>query len=88
MRDPALAVSLMVLGLMVSLVVTQRLLQGRLARVERKLNALLGHFNIDPAPGTTLSDRVRELARDPSGQARAPSGERTTVTLIKVILSL
>jgi len=43
------------------LTVTQ--IRERLVRNERKLNALLQHFSIDPTPA--LSDRVKDLARDP-----------------------
>ncbi len=49
------------------LTVTQ--IRERLVRSERKLNALLRHFSIDPAPG--LSDRVRDLARDPMRKIEA-----------------
>src|SRR5262249_19019814 len=43
------------------LTVTQ--IRERLVRNERKLNALLQHFSIHPPPA--LSDRVKDLARDP-----------------------
>ncbi len=46
-------------------------LQTRLGRVERKINALLRHFNIDAAQGVALSDRVQELARDPKCKTAA-----------------
>lgn len=45
--------------------------QARLDRVERRLNLLLRHFNIDPAPGSPLSDRVRGLADDPARKIEA-----------------
>ena len=38
-------------------------IRERLVRTERKVNALLRHFSIDPAPA--VSDRVKDLARDP-----------------------
>jgi ribosomal protein L7/L12 len=43
----------------------------RLARTERKLNALLRHFGIEPNQGPPLSDRVKELARDPEQKIAA-----------------
>lgn len=45
--------------------------QGRLDRLERRLNLLLRHFNIDPAAGSPLSDRVRALADDPARKIEA-----------------
>jgi hypothetical protein len=45
--------------------------QTRLERVERRLNLLLRHFNIDPAPGSPLSDRVKALADDPGRKIEA-----------------
>lgn len=46
-------------------------IESRLARVEGKLNALLRHFHLDPAPGFALSERVMELARDPAKKIEA-----------------
>src|SRR5262249_41856846 len=43
----------------------------RLERAERKLNALLRHFSIDSTQGVALSDRVKELARDPRRKIEA-----------------
>jgi ribosomal protein L7/L12 len=43
----------------------------RLERTERKLNALLRHFSIDATQGLALSDRVKELARDPKRKIEA-----------------
>jgi hypothetical protein len=40
-------------------------LQDRVMRLEAKLNLLLQHFKIDVTRGLQLSDRVKELARDP-----------------------
>jgi ribosomal protein L7/L12 len=71
MRDPSLWISISILIMVASLLTTLRHGLDRLARVERKLNALLGHFNIDHAPGSSMSDRVRELARDPSKKIEA-----------------
>ena len=44
---------------------------GRVSRIERKLNALLRHHGVDPAEGLPLSDRVKELAADPSQKIAA-----------------
>ena|ERR1051326_6611583 len=41
------------------------------ARVERKLNALLRHHGVDPTQGLPLSDRVKSLANDPSRKIEA-----------------
>ena len=46
----------------------------RLERTERKLNALLRHFGIDATQGTApsdLSDRVKEIARNPKRKIEA-----------------
>src|SRR5262245_15706843 len=42
-----------------------------LARVDRKLNLLLKHMNISYDEVVGLSDRVKELARDPSRKIEA-----------------
>ena len=47
-----------------------------LDRVERRLNLLLRHFNIDPAPGSPLSDRVKGLANDPARKIEAIKAHR------------
>jgi hypothetical protein len=41
------------------------------ARVERKLNALLRHHGVDPTQGLPLSERVKQLADDPSRKIEA-----------------
>jgi ribosomal protein L7/L12 len=65
-----IAPSVVFVGIIATLaIVTQ--MQGRLERTERKLNALLRHFNLDPAGGFTMSDRVKELAREPSRKIEA-----------------
>lgn len=46
-------------------------MQNRLARTEQKLNVLLRHFGLDPAEGTPLSERVKEIARDPARKIEA-----------------
>jgi hypothetical protein len=46
----------------------------RLARLERKLDAILRHLNIsyaDPASPEGLSEDVRKLANDPAGKIQA-----------------
>lgn len=45
--------------------------QARLHRLEHRLSLLLRHFNIDPAAGSPLSDRVRGLADDPARKIEA-----------------
>jgi ribosomal protein L7/L12 len=40
-------------------------------RVERKLNALLRHHGVDPTQGLPLSERVKQLADDPSRKIEA-----------------
>jgi hypothetical protein len=45
--------------------------QARLHRLEHRLSLLLQHFNIDPTPGSTLSDRVKSLADDPARKIEA-----------------
>jgi ribosomal protein L7/L12 len=45
--------------------------EQRLARTEIKLNALLRHFNIDSAQALRVSDRVQEIARDPTRKIEA-----------------
>jgi hypothetical protein len=44
---------------------------ARLRGIERKLNALLRHHGVDPTQGLPLSDRVRQLAADPSTKIEA-----------------
>jgi len=46
-------------------------MQAQLGRLERRLNLVVRHFNIDPAPGSPLSDRVRRLADDPARKIEA-----------------
>jgi hypothetical protein len=43
----------------------------RIRGVERKLNALLRHHGVDPTLGLPLSDRVKEIATDPSRKIEA-----------------
>jgi hypothetical protein len=44
---------------------------ARIGRVERKLNALLRHHGVDPTQGSPVSDRVKQLAGDPSRKIEA-----------------
>ena len=46
-------------------------MQSRLGRLEHRLNLLLRHFNLEPTAGTELSDRVKNLADDPSRKIEA-----------------
>ena len=50
--------------------ITMMQMQSRLERSERKLNALLRHLNIE-STGQPLSERVKELALDPSRKVQA-----------------
>jgi len=43
----------------------------RIGRIERKLNLLLRHSGVDPLQGLPLSDRVKQLARDPAREIEA-----------------
>jgi ribosomal protein L7/L12 len=47
------------------------LIDKRLERTERKLNALLRHFNLEWTRSSPLSDRIKELARDPKRKIEA-----------------
>ncbi len=45
--------------------------KARSARIEHKLNLLLRHSGIDLLEGLPLSDRVKEIARDPPRKIEA-----------------
>jgi len=45
--------------------------KARIARIEHKLNLLLQQSGIDVLKGLRLSDRVKELARDPARKIEA-----------------
>jgi ribosomal protein L7/L12 len=45
--------------------------KARVARIERKINALLRHHGVDPTQGLPLSERVKQLANDPSRKIEA-----------------
>jgi sirohydrochlorin ferrochelatase len=64
------AASVILVGVLVTWGILSRM-QARLGRVESRLNLLLRQFNIDPAPGSLLSDRVRDLAEDPARKIEA-----------------
>ena len=42
-----------------------------LARIDRKLNLLLQHLNVDPSQRLRISERVKQLARDPANKIEA-----------------
>ena len=44
---------------------------ARIARIEHKLNLLLKHSGVDVLKGLELSDRVKEIARDPGRKIEA-----------------
>jgi ribosomal protein L7/L12 len=46
-------------------------MKARISRMERKLNALLRHHGVDLTQGAPLSDRVKQLAGDPSQKIEA-----------------
>ena len=71
MSDLVQGIYVLVLVMAIILLIAQARSQERLARMERKLNAVLRHFAIDPVSGIALSDRVKELARDPSKKIEA-----------------
>jgi hypothetical protein len=46
-------------------------MKARVGRIERKLNALLRHHGMEPSLGPPLSDRVKQLASDPTRKIEA-----------------
>src|SRR5262245_34613493 len=42
-----------------------------IARIQRKLNLILQHLNVDPSQRLCMSERVQQLARDPPGKIEA-----------------
>ncbi len=64
------APSIVVVGVLAIWGVVSRT-QARLRQLEHRLSLLLRHFNIDPAAGSPLSERVRELADDPARKIEA-----------------
>ena len=65
-----IAPSIVVIGVLAILAVVSKM-QARVDGLERRLNLLLRHFNIDTAPGSQLSERVRRLADDPARKIEA-----------------
>jgi ribosomal protein L7/L12 len=41
------------------------------ARIDRKLNLILQHLNVDPSQRLRMSERVKQLARDPAAKIEA-----------------
>jgi ribosomal protein L7/L12 len=67
-----IAPSLVLIGVVAIWGIVSRM-QNELARTERKVNLLLKHFNLDSTYGygPPLSERVKELARDPRRKIEA-----------------
>lgn len=61
MPDSSFWISLAVLGMAITLAVVQGRLSDRLIRLERKMDLLLRHEGIDPAP--QVSPEVADLVR-------------------------
>jgi hypothetical protein len=69
-------IGLIILGILILLVVlhTERQalnLRGEVARVDRKVSLILKELNINYEDSFALSDRVKEIARDPSRKIEA-----------------
>jgi low affinity Fe/Cu permease len=64
-----LAIEVLAVLFVLQLAVSQ--IVGRLSRLERKLNAVMRRFDLDPDEVPALSDRVKEIARDPSRKIAA-----------------
>jgi ribosomal protein L7/L12 len=64
---------LVALGVVVAVAVVGSYLdtKARIARIEHKLNVLLRHSGIDTGHGSALSERVKDLARDPARKIEA-----------------
>lgn len=71
MPDGEFWIAMAALALAIFVVTAQARMQDSIARIDRKLNALLRHFDIDAADALGVSDRVKELARDPSKRIEA-----------------
>jgi ribosomal protein L7/L12 len=54
-----------------SVLMTLYLLSKQLAAVDRKVTRIANHLGIDPMATLALSDRVKELARDPARKIEA-----------------
>ena len=57
--------------IVVALLASHANAKAQVARIERKLNLLLRQHGIDPSAGASLSDRVKEIARDPAKKIQA-----------------
>jgi ribosomal protein L7/L12 len=64
------------IGILVATLVSYGATMARLRGIERKLNALLRHHGVDPTQGLPLSDRVKQLASDPSRKIEAVKAYR------------
>jgi hypothetical protein len=69
-------IGLVILGILILLVVlhTERQalnLRGEVARVDRKVSLILKELNINYEDSFALSDRVKEIARDPTRKIEA-----------------
>ena len=71
MPDSTFWISMAVLGLVSYTSMVHGQSQDRIARLERKLDALLRHFDIEATQRPSVSDRVKDLARDPSKKIEA-----------------
>jgi hypothetical protein len=58
-------------GILIWTVATVAQIHRLLGHTQRKLDALLLHFQIEPLQRPLPSDRVKELARDPGRKAEA-----------------
>jgi hypothetical protein len=58
-------------GTLMLMLYSHRDTASRMRRLEHKLNLLLQHQGVDVLEGITLSDRVKDLARDPSRKIEA-----------------
>lgn len=63
MDTPLIILSLVSVGLVV--IAMYLALKNRMTRIEQKLSLLIRHHGLDEAAGSGLSERVKQLARDP-----------------------
>lgn len=63
-------------GITIAVIVAYLELKSRTERTEHKLDLLLRHCGFDPSKGLPLSDRVKELARDPHRKIQAIKAHR------------
>jgi ribosomal protein L7/L12 len=62
--DKSLLISMF--GIAIVVIATQKATSSRIARIEHKLNLLLQEGGIDLTKRVPLSDRVKDIARDPA----------------------